>query len=87
MATKIDRIKSEIQNRLGSKCSIIAKQGRKKIIIKECIIDAAYSEIFVVKCLSHKSIVGSTMTFSYIDVFTKAVCLFNYNEEINSKII
>lgn len=82
MAIKIEKIKQEIRNNLGNKCSVIAKQGRKKIVLKECIIDSVYSEIFVIKCLSEEKVLPKAMTFSYIDIFTKSVILFKYDSNL-----
>ncbi len=75
MSVSIDKIKNVIKSNLGVTCSVIYKQGRKKILIKSCTLEAAYPEIFVMKHYDTKARAVKSISFSYTDVFTKTVCL------------
>ena len=73
MAKSIERIKEIIRSSAPCDCSVIYKQGRKRVLAEKCVLSEVYPEIFVVSCNDdNKSI---RMTFSYIDVLTKNVCI------------
>ena len=74
--SSIDKIKTCIKNSVGKNYDIIAKRGRKKILMENCTVDSAYPSIFVVKVKDKKSGALSSASFSYTDILTKNVCLF-----------
>lgn len=82
-----EKIKRIIQNSIGVNCSVVSKQGRKKFLIEDCIIEAAYPEIFVVRFNEKKTNRIKKLTFSYIDVLIKNVIFVeigNSNNEIRA---
>jgi len=72
----IETIKKHIESCVGKSYDIIAKQGRKKILIENCTIDSAYPSIFTVKAESKRSGKVNMLSFSYIDILTKNVSVF-----------
>lgn len=74
--TNMENIKNYIKNCVGSNYDIIAKHGRKKILIENCCIECAYPSIFTVKSKDLRSGTFKILSFSYIDILTKNVCLF-----------
>lgn len=75
MSDNIERIKLSIKKNLGTKCSVLSKQGRKKVFFENCTIDSAYPEIFVVKHIDSKTLKSKNLAFSYTDILTKTVFL------------
>lgn len=75
MSASLDKIKNVIKSNLGVTCSVIYKQGRKKILVKSCTLEAAYPEIFVMKHYDAKARGIKSLSFSYTDILTKTVCL------------
>ena len=74
--TNIEKIKKHIENCVGDNFDIIAKHGRKKILIENCTVDFAYPRIFTIKTKDEKSGKLNIISFSYIDILTKNVCIF-----------
>ncbi len=85
MALTPQKIKDIIQSNIGIPCSVISKQGRKTRHYKECIIEAAYPEIFCVKYIDSKSGKAKKMTFSYTDLFIKKVFICKRSSDSNKK--
>lgn len=70
-----EKIKTAVKNAVDCKCSLLYKQGRKRIILTDCTIVEAYPEIFVISHFDTKLKKICTLSFSYIDVLTKNVCI------------
>ena len=75
-ANSIEKIKHYIQNSVGKNYDIIAKKGRKKILLENCTVDSAYPSIFIVKTKNQRTGEFNSLSFSYIDILTKNVCIF-----------
>lgn len=75
MSDNIEKIKLSIKKHLGTKCCVLSKQGRKKVLFDNCIIDSVYPEIFVVKHTDAKTLKSKSLAFSYTDILTKTVFL------------
>jgi len=75
-ANTIEKIKYYIQNAVGKNYDIIAKKGRKKVLLENCTLDSAYPSIFIVKTQNKRTGEINSMSFSYIDILTKNVCIF-----------
>ena len=76
MATKhtLDQIRKNIEKHLGKKVLLQANKGRKKIIVRQGVIEKTYPSIFVVKINDNHN--NSTMvSYSYSDVLTSTVKL------------
>ncbi len=75
MAKSLDKIKGIIKDMVPCSCSVIYKQGRKKVLLKECTLTEAYPEIFVVSLFDESKKRSTKLSFSYIDILTKNVCI------------
>lgn len=69
----IFQVKKEIDNYVGSKVRIRANKGRKKIVIKEGVIQSTYPSIFVVSLDSKSQNDERVVSYSYTDVLTHTV--------------
>lgn len=75
MSQKTEKIKFALKDSLGQRCSVLYKQGRKKIMLKDCTVEAAYPEIFVISYYDIKAKKNTKLSFSYTDILTKTVCI------------
>lgn len=77
----LNAIKKEIDSHVGEKVTLKANGGRKKILIREGVLEKTYPNIFVVK-LEGKSNMIRTVSYSYSDILTETVKLvFCKNKE------
>ena len=79
MASKntLSLIKSNIDSYVGERVVLRANKGRKKISIKEGIIERTYPSIFVVRIDGEiPEEIGRTVSYSYSDILTKSIELF-----------
>ncbi len=66
----IDSIKMKLDSHLGERIKVRANQGRRRISIKEGILENTYPSIFVIR-LDDES--RRAVTWSYADVLTDSV--------------
>ncbi len=69
----IFQVKREIDHHVGSKVRIRANKGRKKIVVKEGVIQSTYPSIFVVKIQDDGHNTQRVVSYSYTDVLTHTV--------------
>jgi len=69
----IFQVKREIDNYVGSKVRIRANKGRKKIVIKEGVIQSTYPSIFVVQLNDESQKATRVVSYSYTDILTHTV--------------
>jgi len=69
----IFQVKREIDNYVGSKVRIRANKGRKKIVVKEGVIQSTYPSIFVVRLHDKSQNATRVVSYSYTDVLTHTV--------------
>ncbi|NLM74505.1 MAG: Veg protein [Clostridiaceae bacterium] len=69
---KISQIRKELEGYVGKRIQLKANKGRKKIFIKEGIVDNVYPSIFTVK-FENDFNNSRRVSFSYTDVLTKTV--------------
>ncbi len=79
-------IRENITNYIGKNVKLRADKGRKRIMIKEGIIENTYPSIFVVKVKGDFDN-ERRISYSYSDVLTSAVqlSLYEENEEIENE--
>ncbi|WP_035294073.1 MULTISPECIES: Veg family protein [Clostridiaceae] len=65
-------IKNEIDKHIGEKVTLKANGGRKKVFIKNGIIEETYPSIFIVRLENDTQ---RRVSYSYSDVLTKTVQL------------
>jgi len=66
----IDSIRMKLDSHLGERIKVRANEGRKRISIKEGVLENTYPSIFVIR-LDDES--RRAVTWSYIDVLTDSV--------------
>ncbi|SHH82204.1 Uncharacterized protein Veg [Clostridium collagenovorans DSM 3089] len=69
---KINSIKNELEKHTGESVSLKDIGGRRKVLIKNGVLEKTYSSIFVVKVEDDYE---RRVTYSYTDVLTKSVQL------------
>ena len=71
----ISLIKEEVKNNVGNKVTLTAKKSRKKVIIKQGVIESVYPSIFVVKLDLEDDQIPSDrrVSYNYIDILTKNI--------------
>ena len=69
---KISQIRKELEGYVGKRIQLKANKGRKKIFIKEGIVDNVYPSIFTVK-FENDFNSSRKVSYSYTDVLTKTV--------------
>jgi uncharacterized protein Veg len=76
LATKntLNNIKKDIEKYLGKKVVLKANKGRKKIVVKEGVVENIYPSVFVVK-LDDRYNNTTRISYSYSDVLTSTVKL------------
>ncbi len=86
MATKntLSLIRSNVDSYVGERVVLKANKGRKKISIKEGIIEKTYPSIFVIRIDAEvPEDFGRTVSYSYSDILTKSIELFACKDNIN----
>lgn len=77
----LNAIKKEIDSHVGEKVMLKANGGRKKVMVKEGILEKTYPNIFVVR-IEGRSKEVRTISYSYSDILTETVQLiFSKNKE------
>lgn len=79
MASKntLSLIRSNIDSYVGERVVLKANKGRKRISIKEGVIERTYPSIFVVRIDGEVAEdAGRTVSYSYSDILTKSIELF-----------
>jgi uncharacterized protein Veg len=76
----VESIRKKLNRHLGERIKVRANEGRKRISIKEGILEKTYPSIFVLR-LDDES--RRAVTWSYIDVLTDSVQI-QFQEEAQS---
>ncbi|HBM76006.1 MAG TPA: hypothetical protein DD429_10720 [Clostridiaceae bacterium] len=76
----LNAIKREVDSHVGEKVMLKANGGRKKVLIKEGILEKTYPSIFVVK-IEGKSKDVRTISYSYSDILTETVQLIFFKNK------
>jgi uncharacterized protein Veg len=85
MASKstLSLIKSNVDNYVGEKVVLRANKGRKKISIKQGVIEKTYPSIFLIKIEGEvPEDFSRTVSFSYSDILTKSIELFTCKDNV-----
>ncbi len=83
--SELNKIKKAIQKNLGIRCCVMSKQGRKKKMFENCILESAYPEIFTVKHYDIKNKKEKKLSFSYTELLTKTVLLQKHKDNQGEK--
>lgn len=71
----IERVKGLLTENIGKRIRLTAKKGRKRVIVRQGVINATYPSIFIVilDSISEFAETGRTVSFSYADLLTKSI--------------
>lgn len=75
--TDISNLKTDINDKIGQKIIVKGSLGRSKEFAKECTIEKAYSNLFVVKYEEN----DRTASYTYTDLLTRTVEVDVFNGE------
>jgi len=78
----LNAIKREIDSHVGERVTLKANGGRKKVMIREGILEKTYPSIFVVKVVGNSKDTR-TISYSYSDILTETVELIFYKNKEN----
>ncbi|SHE58695.1 MULTISPECIES: Veg family protein [Caloramator] len=77
----LDAIKKNIDEHVGEKVLLKANNGRKKVLVKEGILEQTYPNIFVVRVEASDN-TSRVISYSYSDILTKNVQIVFENNEV-----
>ena len=78
----LDAIKKDIDGHIGEKVLLRANSGRRKVTVKEGVLEGTYPNIFVIRIEGSDSI-ARTISYSYSDILTRTVqIVFKSNEAV-----
>ncbi len=74
MATKdtITEIRRNVENCIGQEVVLKTNVGRKKVFVKEGVIEAVYPSVFIVK-IDNGLVSERKVSYSYSDILTETV--------------
>ncbi len=70
----LDSIKTDMDGHVGEKVLLKANSGRRKVIVKEGVLEKTYPSIFVVR-IEGSDNTSRTVSYSYSDILTQNVQL------------
>lgn len=70
----LDSIKTDMDEHVGEKVLLRANSGRRKVVVKEGILEKTYPSIFVVR-IEGVDNTSRTVSYSYSDILTQNVQL------------
>lgn len=69
----ITEVRRRVDAYVGSKVLVKANKGRKRIVIKQGVLESTYPSIFVVKVQNELQNTYRTVSYSYTDILTNNV--------------
>lgn len=72
MAASILTIKEELENKIGSRITLVAQTGRKRQTERSGILSETYPSVFIVD-LDQDENAFERVSYSYTDILTRAV--------------
>lgn len=76
----LSAIKKDIDGHVGEKILLKANSGRRKVVVREGILEQTYPNIFVVRVEGTDSS-SRTVSYSYSDILTQTVQIV-YNKNL-----
>ena len=72
---ELDKIKSDLEDNIGSKIRFASKKGRKKRTVRNGIIESTYANVFVIKVdsLNEEDTSERRVSYTYADILTRNV--------------
>ena len=69
----LDMCRNKLQSMIGKQVRLTSNGGRKRLIIHEGVIENCYPNVFTVKCMRAQDNDFEIVSYSYVDVLTRAV--------------
>lgn len=69
----LDRCRAKLQTMIGKRVRLTSNGGRKRLIIHEGTVECCYPNVFTVKCKRASDSKYEIISYSYVDVLTRAV--------------
>ena len=71
----LTKMKENLDSIVGQEIQLTARRGRKRAITRKGVIEKTYPSIFIVRLENTKnnSLDGRRISYSYLDVLTKAI--------------
>ncbi len=69
----LESCRARLQSMIGSPVRLSSNGGRKRIIVHEGVVDNCYPNVFTVRCQRESDGAFEIVSYSYIDVLTRAV--------------
>lgn len=73
-------VREQVDKFIGSKVLIKANKGRKRVVVKEGVLQSTYPSIFIVKVQNEYQDSFRTVSYSYTDIITNNVELSLFPE-------
>ena len=67
------QVRKEIEGFVGSKVRVKANKGRKRIVVKEGVLENTYPSIFVIRVQNEFEDTFRSVSYSYTDLLTHTV--------------
>ena len=67
------QVRKDIEGFVGSKVRIKANKGRKRIVVREGVLENTYPSIFVIRVQNEFEDTFRSVSYSYTDVLTHTV--------------
>lgn len=74
----LNAIKKDIDEHIGEKVLLKANSGRRKVVVREGVLEKTYPNIFVIRVEGSDN-TSRTISYSYSDILTQTVQLV-YNK-------
>ncbi len=74
-ASQVDLIRSSLERKVGRRVRLIARRGKRKLVIKKGVLESTYPCVFVVRLEGADGETGrcGRVSFSYTDILTRTV--------------
>ena len=69
----LESCRARLQSMIGTPVRLSSNGGRKRIVVHEGIVDNCYPNVFTVRCQRESDGAFEIISYSYIDVLTRAV--------------
>lgn len=81
----VTRIRKDLEGSIGKTVILRANKGRKRIVVREGILESAYPNLFVVKIANEYDSIRR-VSYTYSDVLTSTVEVTICEEELEEKV-
>ncbi|NJP41692.1 hypothetical protein HCH52_11665 [Oscillospiraceae bacterium HV4-5-C5C] len=69
----VEQCRKDMQAFVGKRIKLKSSGGRKRIIVREGVLDNCYPNVFTVLCKKGNNRYEELISYSYVDILTSAV--------------